>query len=105
MRLLTPAEKGRFIRYYTLKTHASSTYKEKDVFYSTFNLKGTVIFHGLESMLVYYGRKIQRSFVPKFYHDRNDTNFLKHLESVGEYDKIDQIGYSEFPGVLGVKLY
>lgn len=49
---LGPAEKGRYIRYYTLKTHKSNADREKDVIYSTFSLKNTVLFHGLEDMLV-----------------------------------------------------
>ena len=49
---LGPAEKGRYIRYYTLKTHKSNAYREKVVIYSTFSLKNTVLFHGLEDMLV-----------------------------------------------------
>ena len=102
---LTPAEKCRCIRYYPLKTHGSTAYKEQDVFYSIFNLGETVMFHVFENMLIYYGRRIQRLFVPKFYHNRNTENILKCLEYVGEYDRIDQIGYSEFPSVLGRKLY
>lgn len=74
--LLTSIEKSKYMRYYTLKTHGNSTYRELDVFYSTFNLRETVFFHGLENMMVHYCRKIQRLFVPKFFHDRNTKIFL-----------------------------
>lgn len=55
-----------------------------------FNKPPTVLFHAFESMLIYYPRKIERLFVPKFFHDRSDKNFLKSLKFVGEYDKIDR---------------
>ena len=38
-------------------------------------------------MLIYYPRKIQRLFVPKYFHNKNKTNFLKELNFVGVYDK------------------
>ena len=31
-----------------------------------------------------YNNRIQRLFVPKFFHDRKDNNFLKHLVFVRE---------------------
>ena len=34
--------------------------------------------------------RIQRVFVPRFYHDRKDTNFLKGLIYVGEKTEIDE---------------
>ena len=51
-------------------------------------------------MLIYFPCKIQRLFVPKFFHDRNKTNFLKELNFVGIYDKMDRVGFSEYPDVL-----
>ena len=56
-------------------------------------------------MLIYCPRKIQRLYVSKFFHDRKKTNFLKELNFVGVYDKIDRVGFSEFPDVFGRKLY
>ena len=38
-------------------------------------------------MLIYYPHKIQRLFVPKYFHNKNKTNFLKELNFVGVYDK------------------
>ena len=70
-------------------------------FYSRFNKTRTVLFHAIESMIVYYSRKIQRLFVPKFYHDRNKRNFLKNLKYIGEYDKFDRKIFSEFRDLLG----
>ena len=74
--LLSSIENSKYMRYYTLKTHGNSTYRELDVFYSTFNLRETVFFHGVENMMVHYRRKIQRLFVAKFCHGRNTKIFL-----------------------------
>ena len=52
-------------------------------------------------MIVYYSRKIQCLFVPKFYHDRNKRNFLKNLKYIGEYDKFDRKIFFEFRDLLG----
>ena len=75
------------------------------MFYSLYIKANTVLFHALENMLIYYPHKIQRPFVPKFSHNRNKTSFLKELNFVGVYDKIDRVGLSEFPDVFGRKLY
>ena len=52
-----------------------------------------------------YSLKIQRLFVPKFFHYRNKTNFLKELKFIGVYNKIDRVNFSEFPDNFGRKLY
>lgn len=61
------------------------------------------MFHALDSATVYYGGKIERWFVPKFYHDKNTINFLKELKYFGEFDTIDKVGFSGNPTVLGRK--
>ena len=44
---------------------------------------------------VFNGR-VQRLFVPRFYHDRRNINFLRELKFKGEKKKeIDEIGLSE----------
>ena len=48
--------------------------------------------------------RIQRLFVPRFYHDRRNTNFLRGLTFVGEKKEIDEIGFSGME-ILGRKLY
>ena len=103
LQYLPAMDKLKFLRYYFQKTHKYSY--EFDTFYSLFNKANTVLFHTLESMLIYYPRIIQRLFVPKFFHDRNKTNFLKELRFIGVYDKIDRVGFSEFPDIFGRKLY
>ena len=76
-----------------------------DAFYSNFNKIRTVLFHAFESRLVYFDHKIKRLFETKFYHDRNNKSFLKNLQYIGEYDKIDKKYFSEFADLLGRKLY
>ena len=52
---------------------------------------------------VFNGR-VQRLFVPRFYHDRRKTNFLRELKFKGEEKEIDETGFSE-EKLLGRKLY
>ena len=52
---------------------------------------------------VFNGR-VQRLFVPRFYHDRRNINFLRELKFKGEKKEIDEIGFSE-EKLLGRKLY
>ena len=52
---------------------------------------------------VYAGR-IDRLFVPRFYHDRGNTNFLKDLKYIGEKNIINEKGFCEFTEI-GRKLY
>ena len=52
---------------------------------------------------VFNGR-VQRPFVPRFYHDRRNINFLRELKFKGEKKEIDEIGFSE-EKLLSRKLY
>ena len=56
-------------------------------FIAYYNKPNTVLFYELENMLIYYPRKIQCLFVPKYFHNKNKTNFLKELSFVGVYGK------------------
>ena len=38
---------------------------------------------------------MKRLFIPKFYHDGKDANFLRDFKYVGEKDKIDEKHFSE----------
>ena len=51
------------------------------------------------------GKKIQRLFVPKFYHNRRDKNFLKNLIYIGEKKEIDKNYFYEEGTSLGRRLY
>ena len=52
---------------------------------------------------VFNGR-VQRLFVPQFYHDRRNINFLREFKFKGEKKEIDEIDFSE-EKLLGRKLY
>ena len=58
----------------------------------------------LPHVVLRYTDRIQRVFVPKFYHDKKDTNFLKGLLYIGEKKEIDEKYFYEGP-LLGRKLY
>ena len=96
-------KKNQYLRSYSQFVHRSTD--NLDAFYSNFNKIRTVLFHAFESRLVYFDHKIKRLFETKFYHDRNNKSFLKNLQYVGEYDKIDKIYFFEFADLLGRKLY
>ena len=60
----------------------------QDNFYCYRTQHWTVLYAGLGvalTRLYFYENKVGRIFVPKFYHDKRDTNFLKFLSYVGEY--------------------
>ena len=99
------SEKNGYLRRYARYTHRSrpddSLY---DLFYSAYNKSYTVLPHLLETVAVRYTSRIHRLFVPKFYHDRNESNFLKGLKYVGEKDTIDEKYFSVIKE-FGRKLY
>ena len=77
----------------------------QDNFYCYRTQHWTVLYAGLgvaPTRLFFYENKVGRIFVPKFYHDKRDTNFLKFLSYVGEYGP-DNLR-CEFPWI-GRKLF
>ena len=100
--VMTSHEKNTFLRVLTKYFHQLSS--EENIFYSYFNKDKTVLYHALNDIMVYYNRQIQRLFVLKFYHERKSKNFLKTLKFIGEWDKIDKVGFSEFPNEFDRKL-
>ena len=99
------SEKNGYLRRYARYIHRSrpddSLY---DLFYSVYNKSYTVLPHLLETVAVRYTSRIHRLFVPKFYHDRNESNFLKGLKYVGQKDRIDEKYFSVIKE-FGRKLY
>ena len=86
-----------------------------------FNIKTNLIFEGLLIYILFFFRpltiilkdsnikikifrdRIQRLLVPRFFHDRRQTNFLKDLIFIGEKTNIDS-QFSKFKAI-GRKLY
>ena len=98
-----PTEKNIYLRNYSQYVHRSTDHL--DVFYSKFNKTNVVLFHALDGMMVYFDRKIEKLFVPKFYHDNRTKTFLKTLKFVRVWDTIENKKLFEYPGKLGRKLY
>ena len=51
-----------------------------------------------------YQSRVGRLFVPKFYHDRASTNFLKHLIYLGEVKQENSKNELQYPNI-GRKYY
>ena len=89
------------IRDISIEVNMTHPYRN---FFLSFNKTYTVLAHLVDSTVFRYTGKVHRLFVPKFYHDRKDTNFLKNLKYVGEKAKIDEKDFSEITE-FGRKLY
>ena len=95
-------EKNLLIRRISCYLHDSP---RQDNFYCYQTQHWTVLYAGLgavPSQILFPENKVGRIFIPKFYHDKRDTNFLKFLSYVGEYGpdnsrcKFPQIGRKLF---------
>ena len=61
---------------------------KQDNFYCYETQHWTVLYTGLgmvPTQILFYENKVGCIFIPKFYHDKRNTNFLKFLSCVGEY--------------------
>ena len=77
--------KSSYLRRLTRHFHyGKPNTTNKDYFYSGLSLSNAVLIHALNSTVIRFTARITRLFVPKFYHDRKDKNFLKGLIFVGE---------------------
>ena len=54
-------------------------------FYSLRTWSWTVLLLALSTQIVLFSSKIERVFVPKFYHEKRARNFRKHLVYVGKH--------------------
>ena len=99
---MIPAEKNSSLRNFSKQVHVTNW---GDVFYSNYYQSDTVLFHALDSVLLFDVFKIERLYVPKFYHHNNTVNFLNKLEYVGEFDAIDNVWIFNYPTTLDRKLY
>ena len=104
---LTPEIKTSVLQRVTLNTHRGMPAHKSntDIFYSAkAALSFTILAHVINIKIIRVTERIQRLLVPKFYHDRKDTNFLKGLKYFGEKPEIDEKYFYEAP-LLGRKLY
>ena len=75
-----------------------------DDLYSIYFRSFTVILKDSNSLIKKFNNRIQKLFVPRFYHDRRQTNFLKDMRFVGEYPKINESSFCKFKSI-GRRLY
>ena len=102
---MSPEVKTKFLYDLTREKHASTPNSgNSDEFYSGINKSFVVLSHALSNTVLRFTDRIQRPFVPKFYHDRKDKNVLKDLIYIGEKKEIDEKYFFEVP-LLGRKLY
>ena len=95
----TMIKKNEEIEFYNYFQHL-----QKFGFVWEYSLLRTVL-HSLllgVNQTLFYQNKVERIFVPKFYRDKRDTNFLKFLSYVGEYGPDNS--RCEFPQI-GRKYY
>ena len=105
---MTPEEKNEFLNRLTKATHKQSDlyYGNSDTFYSgAINGSSVILSYILSYAVLRFTEKIQRLFVPKFYHNRRDKNFLKNLICIGEKKEIDKKYFYEDGTSLGRRLY
>ena len=75
-----------------------------DDLYSMFFRAPTVILKDSNFLIKKFNDRIQNLFVPRFYHDRRQTNFLKDMKFVGECPKINESSFCKFKSI-GRRLY
>ena len=75
-----------------------------DDFYCLYFRPFTVILKDSNFLIKKFNDRIQKLFVPRFYHDRRQTNFLKDMRFVGEYPKINESSFCKFKSI-GRRLY
>ena len=102
---MTPEVKTKFLYDLTRENHASTPNSgNSDEFYAGVSKSFVVLVHALSYVILRFTDRIQRLFVPKFYQDRKDTNFLKGSIYIGEKNEIDEKYFFGGP-LLGRKLY
>ena len=100
---LTALRKNLFLIEMTKKHHKYQNVRGLDSFFSPTKNFYAVLEAVNNKTRVFNGR-VQRLFVPRFYHDRRNINFLRELKFKGEKKEIDIKGFSE-EKLLGRKLY
>ena len=81
-------QKNIYLKRLSAEKHNSFRTGNVSDFYSSIGIRPfTVLFHFLDNSMLRFTDRIQRVFVPRFYHDRKDTNFLKGLIYVGEKNR------------------
>ena len=99
---LMMSRKNLFLMELTKKHNNYPSKAGLDLLYSPKKFPGILI-QSVHNIRIFNGRA-QRLFVPRFYHDRRNINFLRELKFKGEKKEIDEKYFSE-EKLLGRKLY
>ena len=98
------SKKRTYLGEYYLIQHKNKPYIRRiDDLYSSFSRPFTIILKDLNIKIKIFRDRIQRILVPRFFHDRRQTNVLKDLIFIGEKTNIDS-QFSKFKAI-GRKLY
>ena len=90
---MTLEEKHDFLNRLTQATHEQSDlyYGNSDTFYSgAISGSSVVLSYILSYAVLRYTERIQSLFVPRFFHNMRDKNFLKNLIYIEEKKEIDE---------------
>ena len=71
--MISPAEKNSSLRIFSKQAHETN---RVNVFYSNYYRPDNVLFHALDSVLLFDAHKIERLCVPKIYHDKTQLIFF-----------------------------
>ena len=104
---MIPEENNNFLNRLTKAIHKEDEiqYGNSHTFYSGANSSAFVVLtYFLSYAVLRFTNKIQRLFVPKFYHERKDKIFFKGLIYIGEKKEIDERYFYEDGTSLGRRL-
>ena len=100
---LSLLKKQLYLSYYSTFRHKNKPYVRRfDDLYSIYFRPYTMILKDSNILFKVFKNRIQRLLVPRFFHDRRQTNFLKDLIFIGE--KTIEPHFSKFR-LIGRKLY
>ena len=90
----------RMGEYSIARNHRSAPYHHGfDDLYSIYFRLFTIILKDSNFKIKKFNDRIQKLFVPRFYHDRRQTNFIKDMRFVGEYPKINELQFCKFKSI------
>ena len=95
------------LKYQNVKKHHDPKLNDRgySYFFSFYPFSYAMVIFVRNNIFIVYPHQTQRIFVPKYYHDRRRTNFLKNLRFVGEKLELDKRYFQENQILGKVKNY
>ena len=88
-----------------MRNHRLAPYNRRfDDLYSLYFRPFTILLKDSNFLIKKFNDRIQKLFVPKVYHDRRQTNFLKDMGFVGKYPNTNEYNFCRFKAI-GRQLY